>query len=543
MNAVSCKPETINKIDTPCVDVDEWPPLERIGPPSLPGFPVDALPEPLRGWVSSESEATQTPPDLAALLALTATSVVLAKKVLVEPFPGYREPVNIYSATLLDPANRKSAVFADAKKPLELIEQELHDATMQSVAERQSERRQDQIRLNKLEKIAAEDKAHEKRVAAREEAAELAKKLATTPEPVMPTLVVEDTTTEKLGLLMHENRERLAVLSAEGGIFAAMGGRYSAKGGADDFEMYLKAHAGDTSKVHRISRSPVVLQSPALTIGLAIQPEVIRGLAGKSAFRGRGLLGRFIYAYPESWIGRRKIRTAPMPKAQELAYHSMIKRLFQICPLADGSPNIVRLSDEAENEFVEFCHWTERELGEGELEMMRDWGGKLVGLTLRIAGLMHCVKHVNSDPLSNPIDVETIRNAQRIARWAIPHAAATFKLLACDSVPECVGDAIFIVRSLTKSSGEIASTVTRRKIQRLGQSRFNGDAKRLDSVLRLLEQANYLRRQSSIEKGGKVTYDVSPHIGGESSNRTPPPLSPLSPDSEGSQAGRLWMKV
>ncbi|WP_345323363.1 YfjI family protein [Novipirellula rosea] len=493
--------------------------------------------------MSSESEATQTPPDMATLLALTATSVVLAKKVLVEPWAGYREPVNIYSATLLDPANRKSAVFADAKRPIELIEQELHDAALQSVAERQSERRQDQLRLNKLEKKTADEKDPEKRVAASEEASTLAKKLATTPEPVMPTLVVEDTTTEKLALLMHENGERLAVLSAEGGIFAAMGGRYSAKGGADDFEMYLKAHAGDSSKVHRISRSPVVLESPALTIGLAIQPEVIRGLAGKSAFRGRGLLGRFIYAYPESWIGKRKIRTVPMPKALELEYQSLIKRLFQIQPRPDGSPNIVRLNDEAANEFEEYCRWIEDELGAGELEMMRDWGGKLAGLTLRIAGLMHCVKHANSDPLSNSIDVETMRNAQHIAKWAIPHAAATFELLSCDIVPECVGDAVHVIRSLTKDSAQIPSTVTRRNIQRHGQSRFNNDATRLDNVLSLLEQANYLRRRSSAEKGGKVTYDVSPRFRAESSNVPIASLSPLSPDSGISRQERSTFKI
>lgn len=54
---------------------------------------------------------TQTPADLAGLLALAVGSAVIARRVEIEPRPGWREPVNLYVSVLLDPANRKSAVF------------------------------------------------------------------------------------------------------------------------------------------------------------------------------------------------------------------------------------------------------------------------------------------------------------------------------------------------------------------------------------------------------------------------------------------------
>jgi hypothetical protein len=64
----------------------------------------------------------------------------------------------------------------------------------------------------------------------------------------------------------------------------------------------LKAYSGDPERLDRGSRPPVYLRSPRLSIGLSPQPDVLRGLAAKPGFRGRGLLGRFLYLLtPRRW--------------------------------------------------------------------------------------------------------------------------------------------------------------------------------------------------------------------------------------------------
>ena len=63
----------------------------------------------------------------------------------------------------------------------------------------------------------------------------------------------------------------------------------------------------------RGSRPPVFLKSPRLSIGLSPQPDVLRGLAAKPGFRGRGLLGRFLYLLPPSPLGFRP-RINPVPE-------------------------------------------------------------------------------------------------------------------------------------------------------------------------------------------------------------------------------------
>jgi replicative DNA helicase len=100
-----------------------------------------------------------------------------------------------------------------------------------------------------------------------------------------------------------------------------MAGRYSVHG-VGNFGVFLKGHAGDTLRVDRMGRDEYV-KSPALTLGLAVQPEVIRGLAQKQGFRGRGLLGRIIYAPPPvNLLGRRNMNPPPVPDDVRQAYHS-----------------------------------------------------------------------------------------------------------------------------------------------------------------------------------------------------------------------------
>lgn len=96
---------------------EPWPEPESFDVLNLPEFPTRALPDVLRQWVEAESHATQTPADLAARLALSVCSVGIAWRVVVEPRPGWHEPVNLFTAVLLEPGNRKSAVFSDAMKP------------------------------------------------------------------------------------------------------------------------------------------------------------------------------------------------------------------------------------------------------------------------------------------------------------------------------------------------------------------------------------------------------------------------------------------
>ena len=141
--------------------------------------------------------------------------------------------------------------------------------------------------------------------------------------PVLPRLVADDVTPEAAASLLAEQGGRLAVLSAEGGIFTTMSGRYS--GGVPSLEVFLKGHAGDLLRVDRKGRPAEHVPAPALTLGLALQPEVLRDIARLPGFRGRGLLARILYSLPENTVGRRRIGAAAVPAAVSHAYHRELR--------------------------------------------------------------------------------------------------------------------------------------------------------------------------------------------------------------------------
>lgn len=149
-----------------------------------------------------------------------------------------------------------------------------------------------QMELSRLEKEkrslverASKGKATEEEVRAK--AVEIAKY-----EPIKPLrLFVDDVTSEKLTSVLVENKGRVAVVSAEGGIFSIMSGLYNRNVNID---VFLKGHSGDTIRVDRVGRASESIIHPALTMVLAVQPEVLNGLMSNNtdAFRSGKLCPR-----------------------------------------------------------------------------------------------------------------------------------------------------------------------------------------------------------------------------------------------------------
>jgi hypothetical protein len=482
-----------------------WGEIERFDEVALPEFPLHVLPGALRQWVAEESHATQTPADLPGLLALAGCSAAIARKVVVEPRPGWREPLNLYVAILLEPGNRKSAVFTDAITPLREIEAELIEAERANVARALSERRQQEARLRKLEKTAAETGDME----ARKEAGDLAAELAEQPEPALPRLLADDVTSEKLGMMLAEQGGRIASMSPEGGVFDLMAGMYS-KSGMPQFGVYLMAHAGDDLLTDRVSRKSVRVERPALTCAYAMQPQVIRGIAEQAAFRGRGLLARFHYAAPQSWIGRREVATEPVSEVTREAYRQTIRRLAENCRnIQDASgPFVLRLAPAAQAVLLQWEQEIEDELADGgAMEIMRDWGAKLAGLTLRLAATMHCVARWPEER----IQADAIRAAVELGRYAIPHAEAVLNLMSAAESADG-GDARYVLQWIERHQKR---EFTKSEAQQQGKRRFP-KADDVDGALGELARRGYVRLKPTKPTGPgrppSPAYETNPAV-------------------------------
>ncbi|MBS38698.1 MAG: hypothetical protein CMO26_22590 [Thiotrichales bacterium] len=88
-----------------------------------------------------------------------------------------------------------------------------------------------------------------------------------------------------------------------------------------------------------------------LSVGLSPQPEVLRGLSAKPGFRGRGLLGRFLYFLPPSPLGFRTLQSVAVPTGVRDAYVAGVRAMLDWAPATDEhghpKPHLVRMADEA----------------------------------------------------------------------------------------------------------------------------------------------------------------------------------------------------
>jgi replicative DNA helicase len=321
---------------------------------TLPTFPVAALPAWWRDYIEATALATQTPVDMPAVLSLAALATCVHGRLTVEVRPGYEEPLNLYVVCVMDPANRKSAVLRAIAAPIERFQSEESERLRPELEAAAAQRRIDEKRLHRAEEEASKATAADRK-GAEEEAKQLAADLAMRTPASAPRLLADDATPEQLATLMASNGGRMAVLSAEGAIFEQMCGRYD-KNGTENLGIFLKGHAGDTVTIDR-RQVQEHIDRPALTLGLAVQPEVIRGLMSNNVLRGRGLLARVLFSLPASFVGTRRVDAPPVPASVAESYGASLCSLLVASIPTDA---VLRLSAEALQSFDGFAKGIER---------------------------------------------------------------------------------------------------------------------------------------------------------------------------------------
>jgi putative DNA primase/helicase len=419
----------------------EWEQPAPLGQFDLPTFPLEAFPNQLcalRVFCESVAEAYQVPVGLPAMLVLSVGGASLAKKVAVHVRGDHWEPVNLFMVVTLPPGNRKSGVFRAVTEPLVEFEKQEAERLAPEIDKNCNQRMILEDTLKNARKQAATAKSAEDREAARNDTEKIIDELRETEVLKSPQYIGDDATPESVALLLNDNGGRFALLSPEGDVFDLMAGRYSS--GSPNIGVYLKGHAGDDIRVNRANRDfkARYVHKPALTIGVAVQPDVLRGLTLKKGFRGRGLLGRFLYSIPKSLLGYRKINSQPVDRSIAAAYRDKILEalLLEWNLDGDGLPCSYEVTVKADalKEIDRFAIEVERQLAPGgDFASMGDWAGKLVGAVCRIAGIFHGLIYAGSgNPAKTQIDAETMLGAIAIGEYLVEHAKAAFFEMGSD---------------------------------------------------------------------------------------------------------------
>ena len=404
-------------------------PVDEIDRTPLPAFPVAALPDWLGDYVRALAEEKQVPLDLPGVVVLGVLAACAGGRAVLEIRKGWREPANLYAVVVADPGHRKSPPVAAAVKPLLDVEQELAAAVSSQIVENEMLRDIEVKTADRLRTVAAKE-VGAKRDKATADAVGAAMAAEAITVPTLPRLFADDVTPEALGTLLADHGGRMAVLSAEGGIFDIFAGRYSTTPNLDPL---LKGHSGDTIRVDRKGRRAEFVRSPALTMVLAVQPEVLQTIGGNRTFRGRGLLARFLYALVPDIVGYRKTGDDPDPMTDEIAntYAAKIESLART--LAEWSdPAVLTLTDDARKRLADHEASTEPRLRrDGDLGNpgLREWASKMVGVTARLTTLLHLARHPG-DGWRRQVELSTVEGAVELADYFTAHARATFSVMA-----------------------------------------------------------------------------------------------------------------
>jgi hypothetical protein len=298
-------------------------------------------------------------------------------------------------------------------------------------------------------------------------------------------------------------------LADEGGVFGLMV-RYAKAGVPPNFEVFLKGHVGSPMVVDRVGRPALHVARPALTLGLAVQPDVLRALRDMPGARDRGLMARFLYAIPASKVGGREVHDRSLAAEVMQRYEAAVNRVAAEAEKWGSSP--IKLGSDAAEAFHQFRARVERRMAfGGDLAPIADWANKLPGAVGRVVGLLHVAEGAGHEEVAERTMLAAVRMAEE---HLVPHARAAFADMGADPVRR---DALYLLNWIQKKvvASEDAGTRTfsKRAAHKANESRFQKSAD-LDKPLALLVDRGFIRPVPSARRPGRPSevYEVNPVV-------------------------------
>jgi len=402
-------------------DVGEagWPdiiPFDR--PSKAPDFPVEVLPYALAEHAKDISYLTQTPIDAAANLMIGALATAAGDKWKVTIENMFSEHLAMWPLIVMKVGERKSTVYDLVMKPLEERRWRDIETYQKELPVIQAERDIQDKRIETLKKEMARERDQHELAAMREDLKQKIEDLTEIPEE--PDIFTSDITPEELVYAMKRQGGAITMGDPEGGgIVAMMAGRYSNQ--VPNLETYLKGHSGETCQAERRKGGKVVVRKACLSVVLCVQPITIQQLTTHDEFKGRGILGRFLYSWPQSLVGYRKEVEGGIRADIEKMYHDTLIKIFDKETPQRHTP--IMIAGEAKKVWRQFERDTETEMREGNrLGEFCDWGNKICGVIARLAALLQLWE----DPDSEKVSVANMARACQWGEYFKDHALVCF---------------------------------------------------------------------------------------------------------------------
>ena len=306
-----------------------------------------------------------------------------------------------------------------------------------------------------------------------------------------PQMICEDATSEALVQVLQQNREQVFSLSADADkVFLNIEGRCLKKGYDDN--LYVKGFSRDPHIVNRISREPIFLQHPCITILWLTQPSRLARLFENEEFRTGGLLPRFLISGRVSEVREIPLDTPSIPLPVNSAYIQIITELLTNFRESDGdqlipySPETYECLRSYYNSLVPRMNGHDFDIA----SFVKRWPE----LAWRMAVVLHAVS-LGKGATERPIPVKTAEAATHLIEWF-----ASEQLRELSPVRD-----IGIFRFFQKLESFLQTcpdqAATRREIQR----KFSWGKEQLESVLQKYNHCLDQQIKPPLQRGGSPT--------------------------------------
>jgi len=375
----------------------------RLPLPSVP-FPLEALPEPLQGFVAAASVAMRCDPSYVALPLLAASAAAVGNTRRIQLKRGWSEPAIVWTAIVGESGTLKTPAF-------KLVMQPLRDQQMRAFQQHQEACQMHERASLEFDRALAAWK--------RSKSGDPPPEKPVSPEATR--FVVSDTTVEALAPLLLANPRGLLMARDELAGWLGSFDRYT-QGKRADSAHWLSMHNGETLLVDRKTGLPRTIYVPraAVSVTGGIQPGTL-ARAMHIEHRESGLAARLLVAWPE-----RQVKTwtdAEIDPLWEAELSDLFQQLLRLEPRFGDTvafePLLLPLTPEGRQVWIGFYNEHAREQADLDGDLSAVWS-KLEGYAARLALVVHLVRSVSGDPsLANAgaVDAASVAAGIALSRW------------------------------------------------------------------------------------------------------------------------------
>jgi hypothetical protein len=382
-------------------------------------FPVDKLPEPVKGFVEAGARAIGCDPSYLALPLLTAIAAAIGNTRRLELKRGWSAPPILWGAIVGESGTAKTPAFKLVMRPVRERQRKALDRYMEAMKE-----------------FEMEFARWEKDYAAWKRSKNATGDPPTRPDPPQAVrFVVSDTTVEALAPILLANPRGLLLARDELAGWIGSFDRYAAKGkGGADAANWLSMFNAESIIVDRKTGIPRTIHVPqaAVCVSGGIQPAILQR-ALSIEHRESGLAARLLLTCPPRKA--KKWTEADIDPSAEEELVRLFDRLYELQPTVsdegEARPVLVRLSGDAKTAWKAYYNAHNVEQADLTGDMAAAWS-KLEEYAARLALVIHLVRWATNDPDlsdSDVVDLASMEAGIALTKWFKHEARRTYAVL------------------------------------------------------------------------------------------------------------------